>query len=123
MLLAAENVMTANPLDIDTMPRHSATQVKNQWAELTRKVQQSGSVAITNHARVEMVLVEAGRYQEMAAQIHAKRQRDQAILDELTQRFDAELAQLQQPDMRDKVDAVLKARGRLKNRPKAGATF
>ncbi len=115
--------MAAEPLDLDTMPRHSATQVKNKWAELTRKVQQTGSVAITNHAKVEMVLVEVGHYQEMAAQIQAQRQRDQAFLEELNRRFDAELAQLQQPDMRDKVEAVLKARGKLKNRPKAGATF
>lgn len=115
--------MTVNPLDVDAMPRHSATQVKNKWAELARKVQQTGSVAITNHTKVEMVLVEVGHYQEMTAQIQALRQRDQAVLDELTRRFDAELAQLQQPDMRDKVEAVLSARGKLKNRPKAGATF
>lgn len=115
--------MTAKALATDTMPRHSATQVKNNWAELVRQVRQSGSVAITNHAKVEMVLIDAERYEEMAAQVEAKRQRDQAILDELTRRFDEQLAVLKQPDIREKMQAVFDAGGKLKIRPKAGMTY
>ncbi|MEI9984409.1 MAG: type II toxin-antitoxin system prevent-host-death family antitoxin [Aliidongia sp.] len=115
--------MATSPLDIDTMPRHSSTQVKNNWAELVREVRQSGSVAITNHSKVEMVLVEADQYRDMAAQIEAKRLRDQAILDELTRRFDAQLAVLQQPDLEKKIQAMFDAGGKLKNRPKAGTTY
>jgi prevent-host-death family protein len=115
--------MTVNPLDIDTMPRQSSTQLKNKWAELVRQVRQSGSIAITNHAKVEMVLVEAGQYREMTVQLDAKRRRDQAVLDELARRFDAELAVLQRPDLHDKIQAMFDADGTVKNRPRAGESF
>lgn len=45
------------------------------------------------------------------------------LLEEISRRFDERLAVLQQPDFREKLDAVFNARGHLKNRPKAGESF
>jgi hypothetical protein len=116
--------MTITPLDIDTMPRVGVTGLRSKWAAVTRQVRQSGSVAVTRRGKVEMVLVEADLYRRMTGRIPAKHLlRDQAILDELTRRFDADLAVLQQPDARDKIQAVLDAGGKFKNRPKAGTTY
>ena len=44
---------------IDELPRRNATQVKNQWRDLVREVRASGSVAVTNHDTVEMVVVDS----------------------------------------------------------------
>jgi prevent-host-death family protein len=115
--------MIADLLDIDALPQQSASQVKNKWAELVRRVREVGSVAITNHSKVEMVVVEAGRYQEMTTQIETMQRRQQAVLDELSKRFDERLDKLQSPGFREKLDAVFEARGELRNRPKAGETF
>jgi prevent-host-death family protein len=115
--------MIAELLDIDALPQQSASDVKNKWAELVRRVREVGSIAITNHSKIEMVVVEAGRYQEMTAQIEAVQRRRQAALDALSKRFDEQLEAMQSPDFREKLDAVFAAKGKLRNPPKAGETF
>jgi len=108
---------------IDELPRQSASQVKNKWGELVRLVQQLGSVAVTNHSAVEMVLLRAATYRQLTQEISALNAREQVVLDELTHRFDSHLAALQRPDAAQKLNAVFAARGKLKQRPKAGASF
>ena len=108
---------------LDAMPRQNASQVKNKWGDLVRLVQLSGSVAVTNHSAVEMVVLDAVTYQQLTEDIQALKAREQTVLNELAQRFDARLAVLQQPDAARKVTAVFKARGKLAQRPKAGASF
>lgn len=50
--------------------------------------------------------------------------RRQATLKELTDKYDRRLREcFDAPDFRDKVDAVMDARGRAKVRPKAGTSF
>lgn len=44
-------------------------------------------------------------------------------LEKITRQFDEQLAVLQQPGFREKLDAVFNSEGRLKNPPKAGETF
>ena len=48
---------------------------------------------------------------------------EQAALDRLAARFDADLASLQDPDAVHKVQRVFAAKGRLRHPPKAGETF
>jgi len=115
--------MIADLLDIDALPQQSASQVKNKWAELVLRVREVGSVAITNHSKVEMVVVEASRYKEMTAQLEAIQRRREAALDALSKRFDEQLEAMQSPDFREKIDAVFAAKGKLRNPPKAGETF
>jgi hypothetical protein len=108
---------------IEALPRRNATQVKNQWGDLVREVRASGSVAVTHHDKVEMVVVEAARYREMAALVEGIDGRRQAALADLAAEFDRHLAALKAPDARKRVEAVMAARGRVTPRPKAGASF
>ena len=108
---------------LDDLPRRNASQVKNKWGDLVRLVQTSGSVAVTNHSAVEMVVLDASTYRQLTEDIQALKAREQTVLNELAQRFDARLAVLQQPDAARKMTAVFKARGQLVQRPKAGVSF
>jgi prevent-host-death family protein len=109
--------------DIEELPRQSATQVKNQWGEVARQVRQQGSVAVTNHSAVDMVLMDAELYRELSKGMALLKSREQSVLDELASRFDSRLAVLQQPDAGRKLEAVFASRGKLARRPKAGASF
>jgi prevent-host-death family protein len=115
--------MLTTLLSLEELPQQNASQVKNKWGEVVRQVQQSGSVAITNHSTVEMVLVNAATYRQLAAEISALNAREQTVLDELAGRFNARLAVLQQPEAGRKIEAVFAARGKLARRPKAGTSF
>ncbi|HSV52613.1 MAG TPA: type II toxin-antitoxin system prevent-host-death family antitoxin, partial [Burkholderiaceae bacterium] len=89
--------MTTALLSLDQLPRQNASHVKNKWGDVVRQVRQSGSVAITNHATVQMVLVDAAAYQQLTEDVQALKAREQSVLDELTDRFHARLAVLQEP--------------------------
>jgi len=115
--------MSTALLSLEQLPRQNASQVKNKWGEVVRQVRQNGSVAITNHAAVEMVLLDAATYQQLTEDLQALQAREQSVLDELGQRFDARLAVLQAPDAAVNVQALFEARGKLGKRPKAGASY
>ncbi|WP_284618864.1 type II toxin-antitoxin system Phd/YefM family antitoxin [Aquabacterium humicola] len=115
--------MTIELRSLDDLPRQNATQVKNRWGDVVRLVRQSGSVAITHHANVEMVLLPAATYEQVTRDLQALKAQKQTQLDELAQRFEARLATLQDAAAPQQLDALLDARGQLTRRPKAGATF
>ena len=108
---------------LDALPRQNASQVKNKWGEVVRLVHESGSVAVTNHSTVEMVLLNAATYRQLVEQIMALNAREQSVLDELASRFDSRLAALQQPGADKKVKRLLAAKGKLTRRPKAGKSY
>lgn len=109
--------------DLLDLPRQNASQVKNKWADVVRLVHQSGTVAVTNHSTVEMVLLAAETYQQLIAEVQAYKAREQSALEELTQRFDARLEVLQQPESATGVRSLLAAKGKLGKRPKAGSSY
>jgi hypothetical protein len=115
--------MLTDLLALDQLPRQNASQVKNKWGDVVRQVHQSGCVAITNHAAVEMVLLNAAVYQQLTQDIQTIKAREQSTLDELAQRFNTHLAALQQPGATRKVKALFEAKGKLTRRPKAGAGY
>ena len=115
--------MAARLPQIEELPHRNATQVKNRWSDLVREVRARGSVAVTNHDTVEMVVVEAGRYLEMAALVEAMEGRRRTALAELAAEFDEHLAALKTPGARARVDAAMASRGRVAPRPKAGPSF
>ncbi len=110
-------------LQIEELPHRNATQVKNKWGDLVRQVRAHGSVAVTHHDKVEMVVVEAGQYREMAALVGGIKGRHQTAMAELTAEFDQHLAALKAPDARERTEATMASRGRVTPRPKAGASF
>ena len=115
--------MAARLPQIEQLPRRNATEVKNKWGDLVREVRASGSVAVTHHDKVEMVVVEAARYREMAALVEGVEARRHAALADLAAEFDRHLAALKAPDARKRVEAAMASRGRVTPRPKAGTTF
>ena len=115
-------MITALPA-LHDLPRQNASQVKNKWGEVVRQVRQSGSVAITNHAAVEMVLLDAATYQQLTEDLQTLGAREQTVLAELSARFDSRLAVLQQPEAAQGLADLFAARGKLARRPKAGASF
>jgi prevent-host-death family protein len=108
---------------IENLRQRSATQVKNKWSDLVREVRAAGSVAITHHDKVEMVVVDAATYHKIVALAEEAKARHQAALAELSAEFDRRLAALKGAETRSRVEAVMSARGRTKVRPKAGASF
>ena len=108
---------------LEDLPRQTASDVKNKWREVVREVRESGSVAITNHSSVEVVLVNAEAYRELAASAAALKEREAAVLDQLSAQFNERLASLQAPDAARKAAAVFKRKGKLSTRPKAGTAF
>jgi prevent-host-death family protein len=115
-------MLASMPL-LNDLPRHNASSVKNKWRDVVREVRETGSVAITNHSTVEMVLVDAATYQQLAASAEALKAREQSVLDQLNAQFDQRLAGLQAPDAADKLDALFKRQGQLVQRPRAGNSF
>jgi hypothetical protein len=119
-----ETSMPADDLPrIEDLPQRNATQVKNKWADLVREVRAAGSVAVTHHERVEMVVMDAATYRKAVAMTGDAKARQQATLAELSTEFDRRLATLKSPETRGRVEAVMAARGRAKRRPKAGTSF
>jgi len=109
--------------ELADLPRHNTSMVRNKWGDIVRQVRQTGSVAITNHSIVEMVLLDAETYRQVTEALASIKEREKALLDELASRFDARLTVLQAPDARDKLEALRASRGRLAQRPKAGTSF
>jgi prevent-host-death family protein len=108
---------------LEDLPRQTASDVKNKWRDVVREVREAGSVAITNHSSVEVVLVNADAYRQLAASAAALKEREASVLDQLSAQFDQRLASLQAPDAGKKAASVFQRKGRLSSRPKAGPAF
>ena len=108
---------------LEDLPRQTASDVKNKWREVVREVRESGSVAITNHSSVELVLVNAEAYRQLAASSAALQEREAAVMEQLAAQFDERLAALRAPAAAKKAAAVFKRKGKLSTRPKAGSAF
>lgn len=108
---------------LEKLPQRNATQVKNKWADVVREVRKLGSVAVTQHNQVEMVVMNAETYQKISALAEEARARSEAGLAELSADFDRRLASFKTEGIRDRVESVMSARGRIKRPPKAGATY
>lgn len=115
--------MIADLPQLEELPRQTASAVKNKWREVVREVRETGSVAITNHSAVEVVLVNAEAYRQLAASAAALKEREASVLAQLSAQFDQRLATLQAPQAARQAAAVFQRKGRLSTRPKAGSTF
>lgn len=107
----------------EQLPARSSSQVKNAWAEVARQVRESGSVAVTNHSTVEMVLIDAAAYRGLIEEVAAVRAKEEAGLLALDRAFDARLAILQSAQAHKRVDALFARRGKLKRAVSAGTSF
>jgi hypothetical protein len=115
--------LATESLDIEKLPRRNATQVKSSWGDVSRAVQSAGSVAITNHDKIEMVILSAAKYCDLIEKAAQSQAQAQLVLERLTARFDAQLASLQAHDTAHKIEQVVAAKGVFKVPPKAGQSF
>lgn len=109
--------------NIKDMPSQSASQVKNKWGDVARQVLQSGSLAITSHSTVEMVILNAAVYQQLTEEIQAFKNKDNVAIEALTERFDSKLQILQNPNAAIKISQIVQSKGQSSVRPKAGNTY
>jgi prevent-host-death family protein len=123
-IIPMERTMPADVLPrLEELPRRNATQVKNKWADVVREVRKAGSVAVTQHDRIEMVVMDAETYRKISALAEAARARSEAGLAALSAEFDRRLASLGAEGIRGRVESVMSARGRARRRGKAGTSF
>jgi len=115
--------MVAPLIAIEDLPSQKSSQVKNKWGDVVRQVQTQGSLAITNHATVEMVLLTAGAYQSLLDLVSRLQAREKSEIDELSDQFKARLAVLQDPQSRGRMKSLLAAKGRANKAPIAGESF
>jgi prevent-host-death family protein len=108
---------------LEKLPQRNAAQVKNKWADVVRDVRKLGSVAVTQHNQIEMVVMSAETYQKIAALAEEARAHSEAGLAELSADFDRRLASFKTEGIRDRVENVKSARGHIKRPRKAGTTY
>jgi hypothetical protein len=115
--------MTAQMLQIDELPRRPSTKVKNGWGELIQEVRESGTVAVTSYDKIEFVIMGADQYRRIAQIVESVESTRKAALAELTAEFDRQLAEMQNPSTRARIDAMMACDGRTPTRPKAGSSY
>jgi len=115
--------MSAPLIALESLPSQKSSQVKNKWGDVVRQVQDHGSLAITNHSTVELVLLTAGTYQSLLDLVDRLQTRERSDLDELSAQFKTRLEALQRPQARDRLAGVLRSKGKAKKAPRAGKSF
>lgn len=113
--------MRANLPALDKLSRRTASDVRAKWREVVCQVRQTGSVAIANKDEVELVLMDADTYRQLAESAASLKARERLVLDQLAADFDRRLSALQQPDSKRNVSAAFDSMGKLVGRPKAGS--
>ncbi len=108
---------------LSELPARPSSQVKNRWGEVVRQVQDAGSLAITSHSNVELVLLTAQSYQALVDTVAQLQARERSELDDLSRQFMARLDSLQHPQAHTRLERVIAARGRAKKAPVAGQGY
>jgi hypothetical protein len=115
--------MTAPLVALEALPSQKSSHVKNKWGDVVRQVQDQGSLAITNHSTVELVLLTAGTYQALLDLVARLQARERSEIDDLSNQFTARLEILQQPQAHERLAGMLASKGKAKTAPVAGKTF
>lgn len=115
--------MAAPLIALESLPSQKSTQVKNKWGDVVRQVHEHGSLAITNHSSVELVLLTAGTYQSLLDLVARLQARERSELDELSKQFKARLEVLQNSQAHEQLAGVLASKGKAKKTPVAGESF
>jgi hypothetical protein len=98
----------------------AATRVRREWLEVREQLRASKALALTSHDRVDAVLMDPAEYTALVARAAKV---DQALLNGLTERFDARLAVLNQPNARDGLLRAFDRNGQFDGTVVAGESF
>jgi methyltransferase-like protein len=111
------------PVALEDLPTQASTEVKNRWGQVVRQVQKTGSLAITHHSNIEMVLSTAEHYQALLDEVSRLHARERTQLEELSAQFMRRLDKLQQPDAHARLASVMEAKGEASVPPIAGKSY
>lgn len=111
------------PVALEDLPTQASTEVKNRWGQVVRQVQKTGSLAITHHSNIELVLSTAEHYQALLDEVMRLQARERSHLEELSAQFMTRLDKLQRPDAHARLASVMEAKGEASVPPIAGKSF
>jgi len=97
----------------------NATQAKNQFGAILRRVRTAAPVFIEKHGAAQAVVLDIGSYRAL---VHKARDPQQVQLDVLREEFDALYARMQMPESRKAVDLLSSASAQELNRVAARRT-
>jgi prevent-host-death family protein len=97
---AVPPTIQANPYTVN------ATQAKNQFGAILRRVRTAAPVFIEKHGAAQAVVLDIGSYRTL---VHKAREPEQVQLDVLREEFDALYARMQSPESRNAVDLLSSA--------------
>lgn len=112
-----------SPVALEDLPTQASSEVKNRWGQVVRQVQKTGSLAITHHSNIEMVLSTAEHYQALLAEVARLHARERTQLEELSAQFMRRLDKLQQADAHARLARVMEAKGEASVPPIAGQSY
>ncbi|MSO50339.1 MAG: prevent-host-death protein [Acidobacteria bacterium] len=106
------------------LPQMPVSDVKKRgWRAVMRTLTSLGSLAVTNHAEPEAVIMTANEYVRLLTLARATESRTEAALETLRGRFDERLATMGAADAGNKLRAVMDTPAKLRGRVKAGAGY
>lgn len=106
---------------LESMERRPASDVRTKgWPDIVASVQRQGRMLVTNHNRVEVVLLSLDEYSNLVGQAEAGQARKTMALDALREQFDQQLASLQADDAGARLEKAFEAPVKLKRKAKAG---
>jgi len=109
-------IMAAPALELPTAP---ASDVKKRgWRGMMRLARDRGAVVVTHHNEPEAVIVPMADYTRLLEAARHKEAADAAIVEELRQKFDRQLAVLNQPDAAERMERLSRTPIRLRGRVK-----
>lgn len=115
--------MTTKANPIQALRQLTASEVKNQWKQVKRSVQDLGPVVVTNHNDPEVVILSVQDYARIMARLAEADDDQKAKLEALRRRFDERLASLQAPDAGDRLRSIMASPARVDGQLKAGTDF
>jgi prevent-host-death family protein len=106
---------------VEDLHRTPASDVKKLgWRGVMRTVGREGRVVVTNHNQPEAVILSIEDYDEILRALEDAGDRDEAVLDDLRQRFDQRLASLQAADAGPRLRKAMRGPAKLRGKVRAG---
>lgn len=110
------------PPRLPDLPTVTATEIGQNWCEIFQRARETGGVAVHKDKTPEVVILDARLYGEIVAYFSAQSTGGESLAS-LSALFDRQLAALQKPDARTKLNKILAKRGKARQPSKAGNSF
>jgi len=108
--------MAEPALELPTAPASDVK--KHGWRGMMRMARDHGGVVVTHHHEPEAVIVPIAAYTRLLKAAREKESADAAVLEQLRQKFDQQLAVLNQPGAAEKIARITREPIRLRGRVK-----